>query len=58
MTPYVYDHPGGSTARFYIDVDYVFSMSGEQPAFWINGNTGIPNPLTDTPAFRLNGNLV
>jgi hypothetical protein len=42
MTTYVYDYPSGGTASFYIDGDYVYPMSGTQPAFWINGNTGIP----------------
>ena len=37
MTTYVYDYPSGSTASFYIDGDYVYPMSGTQPAFWIMG---------------------
>ena len=56
MTTYVYDNPGGITARFYIDGDYVFPMSGEQPAFWINGDYWYPNPPTGSPAFWVSGN--
>jgi hypothetical protein len=40
MTTYVYEYPDGTTAKFYIKDDYVYPMSKEQPAFWINGNIG------------------
>ena len=33
MTSYVYDYPSGGAARFYIDGEYVFPLSGTQPAF-------------------------
>jgi hypothetical protein len=58
MTTHVYDYPSGSTARFYINGDYVYPMSGEQPAFWINGEHWYPNPPTGTPAFRVSGKFV
>jgi len=44
MTTYVYDYPSGSTASFHIDGEYVFPMSGTQPAFWINGDYWYHNP--------------
>jgi hypothetical protein len=53
MTTYVYDYPAGTTAKFYIKDDYVYPMSKEQPAFWINGNIG-----SATPAFRVSGKFV
>jgi hypothetical protein len=28
-TTYVYEHPDGTTAKFYIKDDYVYAMSGE-----------------------------
>jgi hypothetical protein len=40
------------------DGDYVFPMSGEQPAFWINGDYWYPNPPAGSPAFWVSGNLV
>jgi hypothetical protein len=52
MTTYVYDHPSGSTARFYIEGEYVFPMSGTLPAFWINGATGIPTLQLALQHFR------
>jgi hypothetical protein len=58
MTTYVYDYPIGSTASFYIDGDYVYPMSGTQPAFWINGEYWYPNPPTGTPAFSVSGKYV
>jgi hypothetical protein len=42
MTTYVYDNPGATTARFYIDGDYVFPMSGSSQLFGSMGITGIP----------------
>jgi len=58
MRTYVYDYPSGSTARFYIDGEYVIPMSGTQPAFWINGDHWYPNPPTGTPAFSVSGKYV
>jgi len=58
MTSYVYDYPSGGAARFYIDGEYVFPLSGTQPAFWINGEYWYPNPPTGTPAFRVSGKFV
>jgi hypothetical protein len=58
MTTYVYDYPDGTTAKFYINDDYVYPMSKEQPAFWINGEYWYPNPPTGTPAFRVSGKFV
>jgi len=34
---YVYDFPSGSGAKFYINGDYVYPMSGGEPAYWIKG---------------------
>jgi hypothetical protein len=58
MTTYVYDYPDGTTAKFYINDDYVYPMSKEQAAFWINGEYWYPNPPTGTPAFRVSGKFV
>jgi hypothetical protein len=57
MTTYVYDYPSG-TARFYIEGEYVFPVSGTLPAFWINGGYWYPNPPTGTPAFSVSGKFV
>ena len=57
-TTYVYEHPDGTTAKFYIKDDYVFAMSGEQPAFWISEGCWYPNPPTGKAAFRVWGKLV
>jgi hypothetical protein len=52
MTTYVYDYPSSSTASFYIDGEYVYPMSGTQPAFWINGEYWYPNPQPALQHFR------
>jgi hypothetical protein len=57
-TTYVYEHPDGTTAKFYIKDDYVYAMSGEQPAFWISAGCWYPNPPTGKAAFRVWGKLV
>jgi hypothetical protein len=57
-TQYVYEYPDGTTAKLYINDDYVYPMSKEQPAFWINGEYWYPNPPTGTPAFRVSGKFV
>src|ERR1700748_3758314 len=57
-TTYVYEYADGTAARFYIKDDYVFAMSGEQPAFWINAGCWYPNPPTGKAAFRVSVNLV
>lgn len=58
MKTYVYDYPDGTTAKFYIKDDYVYPMSKELPAFWINGEYWYANPPTGTPAFRVSGKFV
>jgi len=55
---HVYDYPSGGTARFYIQGDYVFPMSGLQPAYWINAGCWYPNPPTGKAAFRVSGTFV
>ena len=57
-TTNVYEHPDGTTAKFYIKDDYVYAMSGEQPAFWISAGCWYPNPPTGKAAFRVSGKLV
>ncbi len=57
-TTYVYDYPDGTAAKFYIKDEYVYPMSKEQPAFWINGEHWYPNPPTGTAAFRVSGKYV
>jgi hypothetical protein len=57
-TTNVYEHPDGTTAKFYIKDDYVYPMSGEQPAFWISAGCWYPNPPTGKAAFRVSGKLV
>ena len=44
MKMIVYEYPDGTAPKFYIKDDYVYAMSGEQPAFWINGGRWYPNP--------------
>jgi hypothetical protein len=58
MKTYVYDYPDGTTAKFFIHDDYVYAMSGEQPAFWVNGGYWYPNPPTGDPAFSVKGKFV
>ena len=49
MVTHVYDYPAGSSARFYINGDYAFPMSGAgQPAYWINGDFWYACPVAGT----------
>jgi hypothetical protein len=52
------DYPDGTTAKFYINDDYVHPMSKKRPAFWINGEYWYSNPPAGTPAFRASGKFV
>jgi hypothetical protein len=51
-------YPDGTTAKFYINDDYVYPMSKKRPVFWINGEYCYSNPPTGTPAFRASGKFV